>query len=184
MLLVSYTLISGGIFLVSGFRLICPLEAFCGFAEPASSVIDTSFKKIPFGVSVIFRNAVKKLIRFRNAVLLNKSANIRKLAVGGISGSVAVIACVAGSVSSVTVTAGTSVRGSSGFAVFLDLFISGIYVFHLFHRNICKGVINIFIRMIFSNKIAVSFFNFFIGGAFRNAKNSVRIIRYVLPLSY
>jgi hypothetical protein len=79
LLLVSYTLISGCIFLVSRFHLISTLEASCGFAKPASSVIDTSFKEIPFGVSVIFRNAVKKFVRFRNAVLLDKPADIRKL---------------------------------------------------------------------------------------------------------
>ena len=184
LLLISHALISRSIFLVAGFHLICPLEASRSFAEPAPSIIYTSFKKIPFSISAIFRNAIKKFVRFRNAVLLNKSSNVGKLAVCGISGSIAVIACVAGAVSSVTVTAGTSVGSSSGFAVFLNLFISGVDFHHLFCRNIRQGVINIFIRMIFSNKLAISFFNFFVGGAFRNAKNSVRIIRFVLPLSY
>ena len=42
LLLVSYTLVSGGIFLISRFHLICSLEASGGFSEPASSVINAS----------------------------------------------------------------------------------------------------------------------------------------------
>ena len=85
---------------------------------------------------------------------------------------------------SVAVAAGISVRSSSGFAVFLNLVISGVDVLHLFRGNGRKGVVNIFIRMIFPNKFTVSFFDFLVGGVFRNAENSVRIIRFVLPLSY
>lgn len=180
MLLVSHALISGGIFLVSRLHLISALETSCGFAKPASSVINATFKEIPFRASVIFRNAVEKFVRFRNAVLLNKPANVSKLAVLGIAASVIVITAV----SAVISVTGTSVRSFSGFAVFLNLFISGVDVFHLFRGNVRKGVVNIFIRMIFSNKFTVSFFDFLVGGVFRNAENSVRIIRFVLPLSY
>ena len=183
LLLISYTLISGGIFLISRFHLICPLEAAGCFSKPAAAVIYASFKEVPFRIAVIFRNTIKKFIRFRNAVLLDKPSNVRKLAVRGISASVIIIACVSGSVSSVIVS-GVSVRGFSGFAVLLYLVIGGVDIFHFFRGNIRKGVINVFIRMIFSNKIAVCFFDFLIGGSFRNAEDFIRILRLFLPLFY
>ena len=109
----------------------------------------------------------------------DKPANI---AIGGIDVGAGIIARVSVTVtlpaiaviSAVTLTGITGAAialpgisaGAPGFAVFGNLVIGGVDFLHFFRRHFRKGVVRIFIRVIFFYKLAVSLFDFLVAGVF------------------